>query len=281
MLRKILVVILILMTVLCGIGVYSKWFSTGDRPVSTIGDKGNDIKASMLKPLPKEQPVPPVIKEINERNAKLKTFVCDDMEIRVWQGGHRHKLSGSMYYEKPTNFRMEISSILGKEVDIGSNSTAFWYWSRRDKSPGLHWAKHEDFQKTRLKTPFNPALLKSSLGQELLDVQSARIVENQKDMMLVYPQKSGQGTDILLSVFVNKERKQIDGFVVTDTNGKYLAACEIQSRQGDLPKTVLYTWYEEDRVMLMTFNNPRVNTVIGSDRWAMPNYTPKINIGEQ
>lgn len=279
MVKKVLIVLLIFMTTLCALGLYSKFSEV--RPQSQFEDKGDQIKKSSQLPPEKDKPLNPIIQEINQRNADLKTFACEDMDIKVWQGGHRYKLSGRLQYQKPKGFRMEISSIMGKEVDIGSNDKAFWYWSKRDKNPGLYWATHEDFQKTRLKTPFNPMLLKASLGTELLPQENARIVENPKDIMLVYPQQSATGTPILFCVFINKERRQVDGFVVTDPNGKYLAACEIQERTGNLPKTVLYTWYEEDRVMLMRFNNPQANVGIPASQFVMPNISPKINMGER
>ena len=279
MLKKVLVLLVLFMTAICIFGIYSKF--TDSRPQSQFGDKGEQIKKSSQLPPEKDKPLHPVIVEINQRNAELKSFACEDIDIKVWQAGHRFRLNGRLHYQKPRNFHMEISSILGKEAKVGSNDNAFWYWSKRDRNPGLYWANHDDFQKTRLKTPFNPMLLKSSLGQEILQKENARIVENPKDIMVVYPQQSATGNPILLSVFINKDRKQIDGFVVTDMNGKYLAACEIQERTGNLPKAVLYTWYEEDRVMLMRFNNPQANVGVSQSHFVMPNISPKINMGEQ
>jgi hypothetical protein len=152
---------------------------------------------------------------------------------------------------------MEISSLLGKELDVGSNSQNFWYWSRRDKTPGLHYAAHADLNKTRLKTPFNPMFLKSTLGVEELSSENCKIIESQKDFMVVYPRLNASGDPINFAIFVSKERKQIDGYVVTDSNGKSLAACEVQQYSGDIPVKILYTWYEENRVMLMQMNRGR------------------------
>src|ERR1017187_4932054 len=61
------------------------------------------------------------------------------------------RLSGMIYYENSKLFHLELSSFFGPELDIGSNNEYFWYWSRRDSEPGLHFAKHEDFYKSRMK----------------------------------------------------------------------------------------------------------------------------------
>lgn len=274
MLQKILIVIIIAMSILGCFAVYKK---TKDvRPDSLLKKKDEQIKKSPIK----SEVVPTIVQEINSRNKQINSFSCDDVEIKLWQAGHRFRLTGKIHYEKPQRFRMEISSVLAKEMDMGSNDEAFWYWSKRDKRPGLYWARHEDFGKTRLKAPFNPNFMKASLGLDLIS-QDFKLVENLTDMMFVFSRSNGSGQPILYSLFVNKERKQIDGFLVTDPSGKHLAACEIQQRNGDLPTKILYTWYEEDRVMLIQLNNPQANTQIDGIHWTMPNYTPKIDMSEQ
>lgn len=276
MLRKVMIIVMILMTAICVVGIYKKYKDV--QPDSTLPDRAMEINSSPLKPMAK---IPDAILAVNQKNKSYNTFVCEDVEYKLWQSGHRFRLSGSVYYEKDMNFRMEIQSVFGTELDVGSNKEEFWYWSKRDRNPGLHWAKHEDFEKTRLKTPFNPSLLKASFGLDVLGTENAKFVENQKDIMVVYPGKSGSGQPVLYSVFVNKQRQEIDGFLVTDPTGKHLAAAEIQSRANGLPTAILFTWYEENRVMLIRLNRPAVNQAISPSKWKMPGYTPKINIGEQ
>lgn len=271
---------MILLGLGCGYAVYHKYAGTEAQPEGTIDQKRDEFSQIPDAPLQPKVELPPLVKEINARSAAIKSIACDDVDMKVWQGGHRYKLSGVLYYEKPRNFRMEISSVMGKEVDVGANDQYFWYWSRRDKNPGLHYAAHADVNKTRLKTPFNPMFLRSTLGVEELPGVDCKIVETQKDYMLSYPRLNASGDPIVFSVFVNKERKQIDGYVVTNRAGKSIASCEVQQYSGDIPTKILYNWHEESRVMLLQFNRPRVNAAVGSGTWAMPNYTPKINMAE-
>jgi hypothetical protein len=88
------------------------------------------------------------------------------------------------------------------------------------------------------------------------------------------------GQPVLFSVLINKARKQVDGCLITDQSGKVLAASEIQQYNNGVPVKILYSWYEENRTMLMTLKNPKVNTTISGSAWAMPNYTPKSNMAE-
>lgn len=120
-----------------------------------------------------DQPIVPCeVNAVNFRNETIKSFSCSDMEVKLWEGGMRIRLQGSLYYEKPKGFRMRINSVFGEEVDLGSNDDVFWYWSRRNKRKGLYYAHHEDFQKTRLKTPFNPLFIRASLGLDLIHFEN-------------------------------------------------------------------------------------------------------------
>jgi hypothetical protein len=280
MLRKTLIATIVILALVCGFVLYQKYFGSERLPEGTIETKRKEFSQTPDTPIKPEVDLPPLIKEINKKSAAINSLSCEDLEMKVWQGGHRYRLKGSLHYEKAANFRMEISSIMGKEVDVGSNSKVFWYWSKRDKSPGLHYASHADLNKTRLKTPFNPMFLRSTLGVEELPAKNCKIVENNKDFMLSYPRLNSSGDPIVFSVFVNKERKQIDGYVVVNKDGNTIASCEVQLYEGDVPVKILYNWREENKVMLLELNKPKINIVIAPATWEMPNYTPKINMAE-
>jgi hypothetical protein len=277
MMKKMMLVVVVAMTIMIAYYLYCQFFES--LPNSNIVERNEQIKqaASPMKPIA----VPTLVTEINARNEKVKTFVAEDVEIKVWQGGHRYRLNGSIHYEKPKNFRMIINSILGLEVDLGSNDKTFWYWSKRDKNPGLYWSAHEDFGKTRLKTPFNPIQMRGSLGFDIIDFGDGKTTDHGDTLVVTIPRRNGNNQPILYSIFLNKTTKQIDGFIVTDPAGKYLVACEIQARNGDLPQKILYTWYEEDRVMLLNLRDGKTNVAINAVHWTMPDKTPKINMAEK
>jgi hypothetical protein len=174
----------------------------------------------------------------------------------------------------------EVSSILGKELNLGSNETEFWYYSKRDKDPGVYWAIYEDFNKTRLKTPFNPMFMRASLGFESVNAKGAKITESATQIIVTHPSEDSMGKEILYSVFVNKN-KFIDGFLITDLQGNTLVSCDIQERVNDMPSKILYTWEEEDRVMFMELKKSTINTINETSVFKMPGFTPKINMAEE
>jgi hypothetical protein len=250
------------------------WKTTEEAPISFIQ---KEIKEPS-KPAPKQHPV---IRSINERNAKIKTFSSSDIVVKVWQNGMRFKLSGNMYYEKDLNFRMKFRSIFGKEVDLGANEELFWYWSRRDERKGLHYATYEDYNRTRLKTPFNPIFIRESLGLGQIKTKDAYVTETEKNIVIISQFKNSIGKTVLRYTFIEKANQKFIGSLITDKEGNPIAIAEILEYNGDVPKSVLYTWYAENKILYLDFVDPQFNTQIDESNWQMPNIKPQINMGEE
>lgn len=276
MFRRMLFMVMILISLMFVVFYY------GDKdrnvPKSTLGNNSTIIQQTMLKDLPELEY--PTINETNAKNDLVKSFVCKNIDIKVWENGRRLKLSGQISYKKPNCFLFEVSSILGKEMNLGSNETEFWYYSKRDKDPGVYWAIYEDFNKTRLKTPFNPMFMRASLGFESVDAKGAKITESATQIIVTNSSEDSMGKEILYSVFVNKN-KSIDGFLITDLQGNTLVSCDIQERINGMPSKILYTWEEEKRTMLMELKKPNINAINESFAFKMPGFTPKINMAEE
>jgi hypothetical protein len=234
-----------------------------------------------LRPEKPEIVVPEVILKINSRNSNIESFVVEKMRVKTWEKGARFKLDGSLFYKKDLFFRMQISSLFGEELDLGANDKIFWYWSRRDRQPGLYYAFYEDFTATRLKTPFNPMFLRVSLGLEEIDTKNAKIVSKNGFIAIVTQTINAMNQRVLYTLFVNEEKERIEGCLITDLNDNPLASCEIQSFSGDLPEKILYTWHEEKKMMLLEFENPQENVEISDTKWEIPRKEPKINMAEE
>src|SRR5687768_10455147 len=84
----------------------------------------------ILPPATKNGAVDPeaarLAKAITDRNSGIRTYSAS---IFIVCGKARAR--GEILLEKPGRFRLKVSSILGQEMDIGSNDTHFWFWSKR------------------------------------------------------------------------------------------------------------------------------------------------------
>jgi hypothetical protein len=241
---------------------------------------------SELTPIPKLEPPPAHIEilkgieEINARNAKIQSLYCREMDVII-QRGVGVRLRGQLAYEKDKKFRMKFHrrfrNIL--EADIGSNNLVFWFWSSQIEPPGLYYATHEDFLKTRLKKPFHPRSLMESLGINEIEVEGAELSEFEGKWKISKTRQTGSGT-VVHTILVDPIRKRYLGSYVTTREGKLIASSEVTEWQGNVPKVITLNWYEENVVLKLKLNDPQVNTFISGDRWIMPDINPKINMGD-
>lgn len=278
-LRTFLIIMIVLMMIaLFGMVGYRFFIGTGDPPKSKIVEKiPTDIKP------PPVQVVPELVKRVNERNAKIASLSCEEADVRIWQGGGmRVRLDAKVFYQKPNNFRMLISSVLGKEVDIGSNDQIFWYWSRRSRPQALFWAKYEDFHSTRLKTPFNPVFLRESFGVDVIDIKKSKFAENEKGILALSESKNSMGKPIRKYIFVNKKSELIDGFLVSYEDGTKSASSEVlEYGENNLPKKILFTYYEENKVVYIELDNIKANIALSDNLWVKPNIAPQVDLSEK
>lgn len=220
---------------------------------------------------------------LNNKNKSIKSLTANNVTVKIWEGGFRFRLKGEMNYEKEKLFRIVISSIIGEELDLGANNDIFWYWSRRDRNPALYFAHYEDYNKTRLKTPFNPVFLRSSLGlEEIVLNADSKMVNKDEFLTVINKTKNSMGESILHSTVINTTNELIQGFVITDLDNNLLVSSEIQERnEQGIPEKIFYTWHEENRALFLEFSNPVVNEPISSDTWNIPNKNPKIDMGNE
>jgi hypothetical protein len=222
-------------------------------------------------------PVDDALSNFNARSRSIQTF-SSDANFYVTEHGIRFKLTGSVQYEKPNHFRMRIRSVFGEELDMGSNDQVFWYWSRKDPRPGLYFAYHEDYLKTRLKTPFDPVFLRESLGLD--EIKPQQVLQDGKDILVVCPPKmNSSGKIVTRWISLNGTTNYVEHIVVLDSDSKKLAACSLEYT-GLTLKRICYDWFEESRSMVVEFKSPKYNLNLDGQFWQLPNYQPRINMAE-
>ncbi len=221
-----------------------------------------------------------VIKEMNERNDKIKNLICQDVEIKM-KAELSVKLTAALAFEREKRFRMGVESIIGKEMDLGSNDTHFWFWSRRMNPPALHYARHENVDKTLLKTPLNPNWMLECLGVIPVQYQNVNIAKI-GDKWAVIEERTSNGLPVTKITLIDRENKRIVGHYLYDHLGKMEASAEIVSFQDidghPIPTNMVITWYSEKIRMEWTVNDPRINVPLDTKNWEMPHMKEMIDM---
>ena len=240
------------------------------KPGYLLNEKPSDLK-SRIEALT-------VIQAVNERNRQIRTFTCPEIKIRIWNKEFI-KLTGNMAYEKDKNFRMIVKSIITKELDLGSNESYFWFWSRRMKPSVLYYSKHENLYRTGLRTPFHPLWMKGSLGLDEIPTSGIHARRRGFNWEFLQLTRNTQGKRVLRSILVDPKRSIIVGqYVYKDS--KLMVSSEIYEYRDGLPHRAIVKWYEEDVVMILEFVNPKINQGIIPSTWVRPSMRGEIEIGE-
>lgn len=222
----------------------------------------------------------PLFQEINQRYTSLQSFEAD--VLLVIKKERQVKIRGKIALQKPKHFRLELSSILGKELDVGSNDINFWYWSNRDKEQGLHYAPHTESLKTGLRTPFNPKWLMNSIGANAIDTKNATVDIYNGYYRVTHADKDINGRDVIVCLLIDQQKKIVMGRYLYNQAQQLIASSEtkeIQYVDGyPAPKVLTMVWQEEHVYLNWYFSSPRLNKPINPDKWLMPDYNPKINI---
>lgn len=237
------------------------------------------VQRTEMEILPKE--VHPLLIKINEKNSKIRNFVCNNIDVKIKKNGSNYNLDGKMTYEKDKNFRLKVSSFFGTELDMGSNIDQFWVWSRRmEPRATMFYADHDDLYKTRLRTPFVPLWIMSALGFREINPDEATFTETDEHLIASRNVVSPTGQPLIKRAYIDKKTCLIVAYYLYDMEGTEITVTQI-GYSNNLPIKIYMRWNEEDVIMDFKFNNPKINVSVDDSKFILPDYKNKINMGEE
>jgi len=113
-----------------------------------------------------------VVYAVNANTDRVHQLQTENATLRVTDSDFPvPPLKANIAFEQPRNFRLlaQLSQLTGRELDLGSNDTLFWFWLRQDDH--LYYARHDEFvmSPARDLVPIEPNQLVSALGLVRLD----------------------------------------------------------------------------------------------------------------
>ena len=222
-----------------------------------------------------------IVKIINNRSAKIKSIYVENMPIRMKQGNISVKVFGELAMQKDKNFRLKVAHRLtGKEMDIGSNDKYFWFWSKRMSPPALHYAKHEDLNKTMLRPALNPNWMIESINVSPIEVDNIEIAKFKDFWAIIQPREASTGESMTVMTLIDPIKKNVAGRYLYNHNGRMIASTEYQAYSGSIPLKILIIWYEESITLEWDLSQLQINKGINPEFWVMPNIKNKIDMGK-
>lgn len=112
-----------------------------------------------------------IVRAVNSNSAPIRQLSSDSASVTA---AGFPPLRADLAFERPRRFRMR-ASLIGPELDVGSNEELFWMWVKHSPEPGVFYAQHERFAKSpaRQLLPLDPSLVVDSFGLLQLDPLAA------------------------------------------------------------------------------------------------------------
>lgn len=225
-----------------------------------------------------------ILLSINQKKSLIRRIKVNSLVVNNKIGVLNINSSGFLTYEKDKNFRFVLNSIFGKEVDIGSNNTYFWYWSKRSTDKSLFFSSYENIKNTRLKDPVNPLILKSILFIDNLPIENTQIYESENYFFIEWEIESiNDNEKMLCCMKIDKKTYQPYNMTLKNSKNKLISEIIVQNvfkyKDSYLAQKIKVNWPDENIEMTWILKDIEINNSISSSYWKMPNHDPKINIG--
>jgi hypothetical protein len=138
-----------------------------------FGGSGCQWLGSMCAPpavrvLPPSPSLEQVVEVVNRNNSAIHSFSTTEARL---SGPGFPSLNANLAFERPGLLRLRADSIVGPELDLGSNQELFWFWARRSQPEALYFCRHDQFAASSASraVPINPSLLIEALGTREFD----------------------------------------------------------------------------------------------------------------
>jgi hypothetical protein len=233
-----------------------------------------------------------VIGAVNQNAAKITSLQTSNASIAVPGMPAIPLLKGNIAAQRPGRVRLQASSLMGPEVDLGANDELFWFWVKRNEPPALYFARHDQFcgSAAQRLMPIEPQWLLDALG----------FVEFRPTDRHEGPLPLGDGKLEVKSTIVGRcgtmtKRTVIDARLawvleqhLYDGNGTLVASAVAKSHQYhheagvSLPQQIEIRIPASELSLSIDVGRVAINPLIDSPQlWTMPTMkgTPQVDLG--
>jgi len=219
---------------------------------------------------------------LNDNAQRVRSIKSTEVQIDAKQAGEAIGLEGSLFCQKPRDFRLRAKVAGQPAVDIGSNSDEFWFWISQAKDQDgvarVHYCSYPDMAagKARMPFPFQPDMIVAALGMGEYDpTKDYTVNEDAKTFQLVEPAVSAQGDKVFKVTVFNKtqvapNKPQVLAYVLQDEKGNEICRANVlevqtvpvdKERPAVLPLRVQLVWKPQQIEMTMRLYNTQTNGI--------------------
>jgi hypothetical protein len=214
---------------------------------------------------------------LNNNARQVQSIKATRLEIQAKQGNESIGLDGSLFCQKPRDFRLRGTVAGSPAVDIGSNNEEFWFWISQGKDEDgvarVHYCSYADMAagKARMPFPFQPDMIVAALGMGEYDPQKEYTIrEDAKTYSLVEKAVSAQGQTVqkvtqFNKVTVGPNKPQVVAYYLLDDKNNEICRASVLDVQtvgaAVVPKHVKLVWRPQQIEMSMRLYDTEVNKI--------------------
>jgi hypothetical protein len=183
-----------------------------------------------------------LVNYVNNNAGRVSAIESADLALEVKSGSQGGGLSGTLYCEKPKNFRLRAKAVGKPMADFGSNDQEFWYWISQDNPPYLYHCSYAELARgnVALPFPFQPDWVLETLGMAELPPagDNFRVERRGNTFELTERATSSQGRPVFkVTVFnggnASGAEPQIKQHRLHDERGELVALADVISVRRD------------------------------------------------
>lgn len=267
------------------------WLAAAATLVACGGANCSQMVRPPMPPLLQSSPsLEEVVQVVNGNSRQIHSFSTNRATISV---PGAPTLRANLAMQRPQRFRLRAETIMGPELDVGSNEELFWFWVRQSQDPGVYYCRHGEFV--------------GSQAQRMIPVSPQQLVEAM-GLMELDPALPHQGPftrpDGRLEIHtiaetptgINKKVTIVDqayGWVLAqhlyDSRNNLLLTVTAEDHRRDplsglvMPEKVRIECPQSQFRMTVDLGNVEINTLASDSGqlWSMPNYrgSPAVDLG--
>lgn len=183
-----------------------------------------------------------LVNYVNNNASRVSAIESADLALEVKSGSQGGGLSGTLYCQKPKNFRLRAKAVGKPMADFGSNDQEFWYWISQDNPPYLYHCSYAELSRgnVALPFPFQPDWVLETLGMAELPAagDNFRVERKGNSFELTERATSSQGRPAFkVTVFqggtTNGSEPQIKQHRLHDERGDLVAVADVVAVRRD------------------------------------------------
>jgi hypothetical protein len=232
-----------------------------------------------------------VIQVVNRNSGQIQSFTTSKASVSA---PGLPSLRANLAFQRPRRLRLRADLLASSEIDLGSNDEVFWFWAKRNQTPGVMYCRHDQYagSQTRQVLPVEPDWLIEALGVVELDPalphEGPRQLPGDR-LEIRTIRNTAQGPMTKVTVVHGSQGWVLEQHML-DAQGRLVASAVASGHQADpltgvvMPRTVNIKCPAAQFSARIDLGDVQINRLATNqtELWQMPTYqgSPPVNICE-